>query len=268
MADMFLIEDFREVIRSHLSGQGRKSRGASARLAEVIGIHTTTLSQILSGTKPLSLEHASLIADHFSFTELETDYFLALVQLSRAGNPSLIKKLNSQIKKLRLQARDLSKTLEGSSGLNFEAQAQFYSDWRYSAIRVLSSIDEYNSLESIAARLSLSRSEAKKITDFLVRTGLCEYSGTRLVPGPNYTHLPANSPLISKFHSNIRVKAMEHHARLSEDDLCYSSLFSIGKKDLDKVGAILIAAIKEINQIRDSSDPQTLRLIGIDWIEI
>ncbi|MBC7457066.1 MAG: DUF4423 domain-containing protein [Bdellovibrionaceae bacterium] len=265
---MFDLEDFKVIIRQNLLKNKSPSRGAGARLAKGVGIHSTTLSQILAGTKPLSIEHASLIADYFSFTELESEYFLLLVQLDRAGNQSLVKKLKARIKKIQAETRDLSKILKNESKINLEEQAQFYSDINYSAIRVLSSIEKYDSLEKIADKLSLKRSQVKEMADFLVQIKLCEYQSDRLRPGPNYTHLPAKSPLISKLHSNARIKAMTYHSRLQDSDLCYSLLLSISEEDASKVFTLIKNMVQKLNKIREETEPQRVKLLTVDWIEI
>lgn len=258
--------DFREVIRMNLS-QGQK-RGANARLAAAIGIHTTTLSQVLNGSKPLSLEHAALICDYFAFSDSETEYFLLLVQLARAGNTALEKKIRNQIDKIRREARNLAKSLRSQSELGFEDQAIFYSDWRYSAIRILCSIDEYRSIDAIAEKLSLTRPEVKVRADFLVRVGLCSYDKGLLKPGPSYTHLPSDSPLISKLHGNIRVKSMDHHARLQDSDLVYSAFMAVSTDDVEKIRSVLKSAVERVNRIRENSGSESMQLLAIDWIKI
>jgi len=264
---IYEFDDFRALVRAQLGASG-EGRGVYAKMAKKLGIHSTNLSQILSGGKPLSMEQAARMTDYLGLTDHESEYFLCLVQYDRAGDGILKSKLSKQLKRLRGQRNDLSLALPHDQRLTKEQQMVFYSSWLYSAIRVLSSIPEFQSAEAIAQRLNLSRRELMERLKFLISTGLCEEKNGNISPGPSYTHLEASSPLISKHHSNWRVCAMQKHAHLKPSDLAYSSLMSISKKDALEIQARIGEMIKKINVIRGKSDCEELRMIGVDWIEM
>src|ERR1039457_3217815 len=89
MSDMKLFEfdNYKEFVRKKLRGTTNKGHGQYSRIAEHLSIHTSMVSQVFGGEKHLTFEQACGICNYFGFTELETDYFIALVQLDRAGTP-------------------------------------------------------------------------------------------------------------------------------------------------------------------------------------
>ncbi len=70
------------------------------------------VSQVMAGSKDFTLEQAKKVAEYFVLPKFETDYFLLLVQIERAGTQDLknyfrekrdeIKKESLKISKRRL----------------------------------------------------------------------------------------------------------------------------------------------------------------------
>jgi uncharacterized protein (TIGR02147 family) len=261
--------DFKSLIRGKIKNLPDRGHGSYSKIAKFLGIHTTSLSQIMAGKKPLSLEHASLISDFFSFSELEAEFFLLLVQRDRAGNHSLRERFENQLGKIRRESSELANIVPSTKQkLTFEQQATFYSDKHYSLIRVLTSLPEFQSVEAITSLIQLPLQMVKEKMHFLLQTGLCIPDGDKIKPGPTYTHLESESAFISKHHGNWRIHAMQRHANLSKEELAYSSLMSISREDAKKVRSLLTEIIKQTNGVRDQSEPEVLRCLCIDWVSI
>lgn len=264
----FTHNDFKLLIRSKIKDLPRGGHGGYSKLAKVLGIHTTSLSQIMAGTKPLSLEHASLICDFFSFSELEAEFFLLLVQADRAGNESLRERLENRIEKIRRQGNELSIIIPTNKSLTLEQQAVFYSDKNYSLIRVLSSLDAFQTVEAIANLIQLPPFVVAEKVKFLLQSGLCIQENGQIKPGPTYTHLDSDSAFISKHHANWRLHAMQRHPNLSKEELSYSSLLSLSKTDAKKVRSLFADIIKQTNDVRTHSEPEVLRCLCVDWVSV
>ncbi len=266
--DVFKFQDFRKLTRGLVSQMPGGGRGAYAKIADYLGMHTTSLSQILASKKPISLEAAVGLCEFFSLTEVEMEYFLLLVQKERAGTVKLREFFKRRLDKICEDRRDLSKVVPSEHVLTLEQEAIFYSDWHFSAIRVLSSIDGFQSVEKISERLNLPRGATSEKINFLVECGLCMKVDEGIRPGPAYTHLPATSPLISRHHANWRVQAMQRHPNLSHSEIAYSSLMSISDEDALKIQDKITDFVKGLNKIRGESKCETLRCISIDWFAI
>ena len=266
--NIFTCSDFKSLIRSRIKGLPNGGHGSYSKLAKSMGIHTTSLSQILAGTKPLSLEHASLVCDFFSFGDLEAEFFLLLVQMDRAGNQSFRERLENQIEKVRRQGSELSVVIPSKQSLTLEQQATFYSDKNYSLIRVLSSLSDFQTMEAIANLIQLPQHIVAEKVKFLLQCGLCIQENGLIKPGPTYTHLDSDSAFISKHHANWRLHAMQKHPNLSKEELAYSSVLSLSKSDAKKVRNLFADIIKQTNEVRAESEPEVLRCLCIDWVSV
>ena len=214
----------------------------------------------------MSFEHAALVCDHFGLTQLETRYFLLLVQRDRAGNERLKEILDNQLAEIKTDSQTLQKVIPSGKKLTFEQKATFYSHWVYSAIRVLSSVPDFQTPEALATRLSLNSRDLGERLGFLLEAGLCIQDRGKIKPGPKYTHLENRSPLIARHHGNWRLKAMERHPLMTDGELSYTSPMSLSESDAQRVRALLVALVKEVNKIRDPSPCEATYYLNVDWL--
>ena len=251
-------------IRSCPSG----GRGELSRLAKRCGIHTTTLSQILKGTRLLSAEQAVSICDYVGLSEQETKFFLLLLQRSRAGTPRLRELLDKEIRQALRSANELANVLPKDGELTKVEQAEFYSNWFYIAAAVLASIPSFSTAEALGTELRLPRRRVMQILKFLVSAGILREDAGKFAPGLRSTHLEAGSPLIARHHGNWRVRAMEKHPALSADELAYSGPMSVSRKDAKRLRAMCVEFIREVNRVREKSSCEEGYFLNLDWIRI
>ena len=182
MISIYEFTNYRHYIQKRFFEMPKKGYGQSHRLATHLGVHTTLVSQVLKGLKTFTLEQASLASEFLGLTESESEFFLLLVQLDRAGNEPLRKILKRQIQEMKKKSFELANRLQAEKKLSAEKRAVFYSDWSYSAVRQLSAIKGFHSLDSIADYFDFSTKQTKLILDFLIGTGLCkEISYSKMV---------------------------------------------------------------------------------------
>ena len=92
-------------------------RGEFLKIAKYLGIHSSTLSQVLSGSKHFTLDQACSLADYFGLNELETQYVFHLIELERAGTERLRGTLKKQITRIKEQSKNLSSVVPGKRNL-------------------------------------------------------------------------------------------------------------------------------------------------------
>lgn len=102
-------DTYREFLRNYLASLPRGGRGELSRLAEYLGVNNTLLSQILAGTRELSSEQAYALGTYWNFDERETDYFLTLVQIERAGTHAYRDHLEKKKHRLREDNKKIGK---------------------------------------------------------------------------------------------------------------------------------------------------------------
>lgn len=268
MISIYNFESARAFILARFAEMPKRGHGQSLRLAQHLHVHTTLVSQILKGLKAFTLEQAVLSAEFLELTEDETDYFLLLVQLERAGNSKLQKALRRQLHQHKSMASELVNRLKSDHKLAEEERAVFYSDWVYSAVRQLTAIPGFDSTEKISAHVGLSRVRTKTVVDFLLKTGLCMEKSGKLAIGPQSTHLEANSPWVRVHHSNWRQKAVEKLQDAETSQLHYSCPMTISAKDALRIREMIAKFLESIDQVIEPSPSEELHCINVDWFKV
>ncbi|MGK5083850.1 DUF4423 domain-containing protein [Bdellovibrionota bacterium FG-1] len=264
---IFDFSNYRDFVIKTVRSLPKAGRGEFLKIANHLKIHTSTLSQVLSGLKHFTLDQACALADYFGFNELETQYLLYLVELDRAGTERLRVTLRKQMAKIKEQSRELSAVVPGKRTLSEEEKAIFYSNWFYTGIWALTSIPGHQTSEAISQYFGLPKLLVNRVILFLVSTGLCIEENGRLRPGTTYVHLEADSPFIGRHHASWRQKAIERHPILSESEIAYSSPMSLSRDDAEKVRKRVVEWVEQINRVRDPSPCETLYFLNIDWIK-
>lgn len=261
---VFDFDDYKIYVREWIKSQPKQGYGQLNRIAKHLNIHSVVVSQIFSGDRDLTLEQACSLGNYLGLSNMEKDYLLLLVQLSRSSSLELSAVLQRQLNKLKKEATNLHKRIKHEK-FSDVAKSTFYSKWYYSAVRLSTDITNQNSIDSIAQKLGLDKSIVAEVLDFLIQNKLVIKEKNQLNVGPQVTHLPANSPLISKHHSNWRLKALQAMDQICEDDLFYTGPMALSKEDAKKIQSKLISLIKENTEIVKQSDSEALFCLGIDW---
>jgi len=266
--NIYEFTDYKEFLKSWIAALPKNGRGEFRRIALQIRVSTTMISQVFNGTKHLSLELASEVADYLALNDLETDYFFLLVEYGRAGSVRLQQKLKRRIEGRRQEAKKLSSRLAKDAELSEATKAIFYSSWIYSGVRMLSALDGFNSADAIAERLKLPRNQVQKVLEFLINEGLVTQKSHRLDLGARRTHIASDSPLVTKHHQNWRLHGFQKMIMSDSEPLFYTAPMALSKEVADKVREELPSFIEKINKWILPSESEVVRCLNIDWFEI
>ncbi|MGE3609120.1 MAG: TIGR02147 family protein [Bacteriovoracaceae bacterium] len=262
--------DYRIFLKAWLKSRHQNGRGYVTKIAKAINIHNTLFSLILSGERDLTLEHGFALTRFLELNEAEADYFMLLVQYSRAGNHEYKKDLKLKIEKARSEALNLSNQFVHEKKLDTEQQMTFYSSWLYSAIRLYCSTHENGrSIEEIMMRFNLKRIPVVKIIDWLTENDLLKKEKEKFILGTQRTYLERTSPLLSKHHSNWRLRALHCFDGLTEEEIMFSSPMSLSKKDFEQIRNLLSELIKKSSEVVKESSAEEVACLNIDffWIQ-
>lgn len=266
MIQIFKLKSYKEFINQYIETLPRKGHGELRKISLKLNIHTTTMSQIFHGDKNLTLEQAADLSDYLGLDELETNYFITLVQFERAGSFKLKQKLEKQLQFLQKQNQLIANKFKNKTELTHETQALFYSNWYYSGIRVLSSLSGMDNADIISQRLGISKKTATEAIKFLVQTGLCEWKEQKLVPGPTQTFVGADSPFLNNHRTNWHLKAIENFKNLNETDLVFSAPLTISKAGKQEIRQGLTQLIQTISDKAVSSEAEEMVICNLNWI--
>jgi uncharacterized protein (TIGR02147 family) len=269
MNDLFEYTNYRTYILDWIASQPKRGRGVRAAMAKAIRSPVSHISQVLSGVSNFTLEQAEETNEFFGHTTDQAEYFLLLVHHSRAGTAKLKHRMETQIRKIQEKRLILTERLAIKDAISSEHQAQFYSSWLYAAIHVLLTIEEFQTKESIAKFLGLPLKRVTEILDFLVNMGLAARQDSRFIVGTARMHLGNDSPMISKHHINWRIQAIRALERADfHENLHYSSVVSISKKDITKIKSLLVKAIEEAKLVIRDSKEEELHSLCLDFFQI
>jgi len=267
MLSIFQFENYKDFFNKWILTQPKSGYGQYRKLANHLGINSVVVSQIFKGDRELSLEQAILMNEFIGLTDLEKDYFILLVQLSRAGSHELKKYISNQIENIRKTALSLKSRVRHQK-LNDEAKSIFYSQWYFSAVRLSTSIEGINSAQNIAQLLRLDVSTIKKVLDFLIEHQLIVEEKGHFKLGPPVTHIDADSPYVIKHHTNWRLKAIQSLEKNSSESLHYSGPMALSEKLAKEIRENLVSIIQSTTQKVQMSESEKLSCLNIDWFTI
>ena len=261
---LFNCLEYKGFLRSVIETQPNGGHGQMRRIALHLKVHTTLISQIFNGPKHFTMEQACSIASYFGLTDLETDYFLTLVECERAGTTQLKKRLMVRLNEIKIKASNLDTRLSKDTVLSEQVKAQFYSNWQYSGIRLLTSVDGLDSVTAIAERLDLPKEFVAKVLDFLLGSGLVLSEGGRLKMGPSRTHLASDSPFLINHHRSWRLKNLSRAHLLGQDELMYTAPFTVSAEDSQKIRGEIVSLIEKVTDYVVKSPAEEGYCLGID----
>lgn len=149
--------------------------------------------------------------------------------------------------------------------LSDEVKQVFYSQWYFSALRMLVQLPIEHSAEQFSQRLNLPADLINESLEFLLGSGLIKRDGKRLALGDAKTHIPAGDPFVFRHHLNWRQQASSKIYFSKEDELHFTGPLTIAEKDFGKVTAILHSAIQKCFKLVDPSPSETAACLLIDW---
>lgn len=266
--NLFEENDYKLVLNTLIRERRKIQRGISRQLSEHLGVHPTLVSQVLSGPKDFTPEQLMEVCEFLGFAGLETKYLFALLQKERAGTVKLKRYHQDAIDAIRSEAMKVEKRIQIEKKLKTEEQAVFYSNWLYSAVHLLTTLDEKMTFEKICKRLDLPAAKARQIVDFLVSIQLIVPEGSHYKAGVRSTHIDRSSPFLLQHHTNWRLKAIDRAENLSEEELMYTANFSVDAKDFNRLREELMLVIQKFMAVVKDSPAEEIAQFNIDlfWI--
>lgn len=259
---IFDFEDYREFLRTYLSDESVIRK----HLLSATGISSSFLTQVLSGTKQLSSDQGYEVALYAGLTERETDYFLLLIDLGKAGSHKLQQRINGKIKQLQSEAFKVSAKVSSNIQLTEEQKAIYYSNWIYSAVRNLIPTQTNLTATDIAKKLNVPEVRIESAIQMLIDFGLLSKTDSGLRHKQGYTHLGSAHPLIFRHHQNWRQRAIQRMDHYNDNHLHYTCPMAISMESAKQLRIQLLESIKTVNQSLQA-DADVAFCLNIDLFE-
>lgn len=243
-------------------------RGYQGKLAEAARCSPSYLSQALKGKQELTPDQAINLAVHLNLNQHETEYFLTLVNFSRAVNPPLKDFLRQQLQALKEAQNKLSVRIKQSANAK-DLEAEYYSSWMYAAVHLITSSEDYQEPEAISLRLGIPILRIKKILSKLEAMDLIEKKKGKWVYKNSAAHLPDDSHMTELNHLHWRNRAiLDVQKGSGNESLHYSSTFTMSKKDYVKLKKLLLDTVENSRKLIGSSGTDELYSFNCDLFKV
>lgn len=263
---VFSFEDYREYLKHRLE---TSDRGARSALAKAIVCPVSHISQVLNGVSHLSLEQGELTNNYLGHSEEESDYFLLLIQFTRAGSPPLRQRLEKQMKRALEKRLNFQNRIDVQTKITEQDQSKFYSSWHYQALHILATIPKYQTKKSMIQRLGISEKKISEVLEFLISIGLVRFVKDHYETTQQRIHLGSDSPLITKHHLNWRIKTIQTLEQENIDNsLHYSSVISVSEKDIVQIKEKIITNVSDIKKIVKDSPEEEIYCFSVDCYKL
>jgi hypothetical protein len=248
--------------------QARLQSGEKTKFSKFIGCQPSFVSQVLRSGPNFSLEQGVLINDYFKHDQLESRFFILLLQYSRAGSKKLEQFYLSEMEEAMRARQQIASRVKATYDIKENVSLKYYSDFNYLATHVLCSILTENQIEYLKEKLNLSSSELKNILSFLEQCGLVEKTDKQYLPTIRKIHLSDQSEQINMHHKNFRIHTIEKIRLKKSDDLHYSVLAAFSKNDVIKMRELLLSTIEKSEKIIAPSSEETAYAFCLDFYSI
>ncbi len=268
--NIYEFTDYKDFISAYVVALPGKGRGEYGRLAKAANISSTLVSQVFNGDRELTLEQSFLIAEYLNLNNDESDYFELLVLFRRSGikkqQDLYFKKINSISKKNKsFKAVVKPKSLE----LSPSEEMIYHTEWIHSAVRLLSEVKTYQTIEGLARKLKVEAPQVRQSAEFLKNVGLVEYVNGKVRGLKSNLHLEKASPLTYLRQLTWRMKALENFQRKNPDDYTFNALVTLEERQIEKIKDILKEGVVKIGtQVEKTKKPEEMMCLNIDFFRV
>lgn len=259
--------DYKDVLAEKIK-EFQGHRGTLAKLAEAAGCQRSYLSQVLNTHVQFTPDHALGVCSFFEFTEDETQYFLLLVDLARAGSTKLKQRIQNQLKQIRDRNTVLEKKISANIVHATEQNYLYYSNWIYSAVHIAVSIPELQTAKALSNHFFIPLEIIEKILADLESMKLISRQGQKWSYAAGEQHLSRRSALISLHHNNWRNKAVMSSQTHPEKNYHYTGISSLSRYDYQIVSDILLEVTEKIRKIISVSKEEELICLNMDFFKL
>ncbi|RYZ96819.1 MAG: TIGR02147 family protein [Proteobacteria bacterium] len=267
VARLLAAKDYRSFLRQVVEEEG-KERGYRKRLADEAGCQAAYLSQILKGNVELTPEQADRLTVFWKMGEQESEIFLTLVMLGRAGSPGLKQRLGAKLEALKAQWRQRDATFLQPELSASDRALLYYSRWTYTAVHVLLTVPGLRTADALAKHLGLEKAEISEALGRLEKIELIEKDGNKWKVKTMNLHAPQGAVAADIHHRNWRVRALGISETAKTSAVRYTSVHTLSKEDLVRVREIMDKAIRETRRVIEPSPEEVGACLMVDYFEL
>lgn len=265
---VFEFKDYKVFLQYQID-LNKQIQSYKSKLSKAAGCQKSFFSQVLNADAHFAPEHSISLSIFWGLNSIETEYFVTLVQIARAGTSAWREFLNKKLILLKAQNDDLTTRFINKEIINDERKTMiYYSSWQYAAVHILLSIPDFRTPEIISARLQIDINLVIRILKQLKEMGLASMKNEKWEIGSSNIHIPKDSIMNIVNHSNWRSRAMNNILTNKENDIHYTAVHSLSFNDILLVKQRIFEMIDETRRIVEPSKEEELVCISCDFFRI
>lgn len=267
MSWIFDFDDYRKVLNAMID-KAETPHGYRSLLARAAGCQPAYLSQVLAARANLTLEQGINLSDFWSLDKYESEYFLVLVQLGKAGTERLRQQLVGNLKSIVSRSKILGGKIVDEQNENSDATLIYYSNWKVSAIHVLISVEALRTVSALSMHLKVSEDEVEKTLQSLLEIGLAYTEDGKWFQTMKRLHARDVYLSAQLHHKNWRLQASNNIDKNNSTNLHFTTVCTLSEKDYQEIRALMMQAVRDTQNIIDPSREETGACLLIDWFKI
>jgi uncharacterized protein (TIGR02147 family) len=277
LKSIFEFDDYQLYLKVWIKNQPHNGRGEINRLAEYLNVNSTLISQVLSQRKDFSFDQGFKVTQYLGLDESETDFFMTLIQNSRAGTHNYKTYLEKKKLSIRKTSTNLKSRMSKDRELTDYEKATYYSSFLYSAIRLFCDLIIFNksgepiqgkTLSEISDYFSIHRDLVLQHLKFLMDCGLIKKTDDIYQSTNEMIFIGRDSTFVTRHHINWRLQCLKKIESVTEEELCFTFPLSTSKKDFLIIREELVKTLQRIQSIAKSSTSEELAFINIDCLKM
>ncbi|MGE0171490.1 MAG: hypothetical protein AB7T49_01845 [Oligoflexales bacterium] len=222
--------DYRKILEVLLADRKKVDKKASLQqMADQTKIAKSYLSRVFKEKANLSSDQLFLVCDYLDLSTSQADYIQLLLELERCALDRRKKVLKQKIRQIQNQNLQTDKNIPIDVVTPEQSLLQeYFVDPLNQVLHMCLSIPKYQwTPKLLSTELGIPYEIFMHYISRLVRFGLIEWDGERIIVKKFDMHLPAESPAYTSWRDRLRLLALGHFHKLSKDDLySFSATFT------------------------------------------
>lgn len=268
MKNLFDYKSYRQYLTDLCSSQGAQ-RGYQSQLARAAGCQAAYFSQVLKQKVHLTEDQIYSLTEEMQLAPAETNFLTLLLRFEKAGTEKLRKHLGREITQAKAEQNRLSSRVPADQIIHSQEDlGRYFSSWLPSAIHVLTSSKNYQSVDKIAERLHLPKEDVKEFLDFLVRMKWVQKTDQKYQYSAGNIHVPKESPLQSSMQMTRRHIAMNSIVLNPADAIHYSSMFTLDLESFEELKKLTTSFVQKSAKAIDAGGTEELYTLCVDLFRV
>lgn len=264
---VYSFSDYKEFIANKIKSSDEQW-GLISKLALIAGCQRSYLSKVLSSSIHLTADHLLSLSEYWKLSEVETDFFLLLLEREKASTAKLRERIQKKIKAIISAQENLLNRVNRPKAQLGQKELVYYSNWKYSAIHILTSIPAYQTQKAIAERLQLSREIVEEALSELKEFGLVRLVKDRWVFNSTELHVAQDSPLVSLHHNNWRQQAVLNSQKRQTSNVHFTVVQSMDLQAWQRIKEKVLQLISQETEIAGPAKEELLICFACDFFEV